>query len=123
MIDSNLIKKAIEEGYIEGIHKLQSKDHILRGFHEDFRMLIKNENKLETINIDQWLINLDKMIQSNSEFWSKKTHYSILTIDQTKDTAYAKVIVYKGEDYFSTDMFLLHQFKDGWKIVSKIFSV
>lgn len=35
----------------------------------------------------------------------------------------AKLNVYKGTTHFSTDYMLLYKFNDGWKIVSKIFTV
>ncbi len=64
------------------------------------------------------------MKQENPELWNKETHYSILHLDQKKgNSASVKIEVYKGDTYFSTDYMLLYRFKDGWKIVSKIFSI
>ncbi|NIV44636.1 hypothetical protein GWN49_07160, partial [Candidatus Bathyarchaeota archaeon] len=39
------------------------------------------------------------------------------------NAAVAKLDVYKGTTQFSTDYMLLYKFKEGWKIVSKIFTV
>ena len=115
------IVRAVEEGYIKGIHEMQSKQQALKGFHEDFRMVVK-EDGISHISLDEWLKRLNTMISENEAFWSRETKYDILSVESTVDTAYVKVKVYKGKDYFSTDMFLLYKF-DAWKIVSKIYSV
>ena len=42
-------------------------------------------------------------------------------IDVTENAAIVKLQVYKDSKHFSTDYMLLYKYKDGWKIVSKIF--
>ena len=122
MIEANKIKSAVINGYINGIHGSRNKTDILHGFHESFRMLIKQHNELIPVSLDQWLEKLTVMHQESPELWSKETHYSILNVDQNGSSASVKIEVYKGDTYFSTDYMLLYRFEDGWKIVSKVFS-
>ncbi len=123
MIETHKIRDAIVKGYIYGIHGSQNKKDILKGFHESFRMLVYKDDALIPVSIDDWLERLKIMKQENPELWNKETHYSILHLDQKGNSASVKIEVYKGDTYFSTDYMLLYRFKDGWKIVSKIFSI
>lgn len=117
------IKEVIEIAYIQGIHGNQDIKKIKTGFHEYFNMVVMKDNSIELVNIDEWLKRIKKMKRENPVMWNSKTTHSFLLLDVTKDSAVAKLEVYKGDNHFSTDYMLLYKFKDGWKIVSKIFSV
>lgn len=122
MIETNEIRQAIVKGYIHGIHGSRNKKDIMQGFHESFKMFVYKDDELISVSIDQWIENLEVMHQENPKLWNKETHYSILQIDKKGNSASAKVEVYKGDTYFSTDYMLLYRFEAGWKIVSKVFS-
>lgn len=66
---------------------------------------------------------IEEMKRNNPELWKGKTTYAFKLIDITRNAACAKIEVYKNNAFFSTDYMLLYKFKDGWKIVSKIFSI
>ncbi len=117
------IKKVIEESYIQGIHGNQDSDLVKSGFHEDFNMLVFQDNEIEKVDVDEWLIRLDKMKLDNPELWNAKTEYKFDLVNVAGYSAIAKLDVFKGQIHFSTDYMLLYEFEDGWKIVSKIFSI
>ncbi len=125
MDDLDMIKKAVLVGYIEGIHGNQDPKTVMVGFHEDFAMIIPEENgNIRKVSADAWLdfiVNTAKA--QNSRLWNLKTAYHFDFVDVTDNAASVKIQVYKGEKHFSTDYLLLYRFVDGWKVVSKIFKM
>ncbi len=121
--DKEAIKKVIEKAYINGIHGNQDLDKIKDGFHQDFAMLVLNNNKIDKVNVNEWLDRIVKMKKDNPELWKSKTSYDFKLIDVTRNAAMAKLDVYKGTTHFSTDYMLLYKFEEGWRIVSKIFTI
>ncbi len=121
--DKEAIKKVIEKAYINGIHGNQDLDKIKAGFHQDFAMLVLNNNKIDKVNVNEWLDRIVKMKKDNPELWKSKTSYDFKLIDVTRNAAMAKLDVYKGTTHFSTDYMLLYKFEEGWRIVSKIFTI
>jgi len=121
--DKEAIEKVIVEAYINGIHRTQDESKIKSGFHQDFAMLVLNNNNIEKVNVSDWLDRIEKMKKDNPELWQSKTSYDFQLIDITKHAAMAKLNVYKGTTHFSTDYMLLYKFDEGWKIVSKIFTI
>ncbi|MFC1565189.1 nuclear transport factor 2 family protein [candidate division KSB1 bacterium] len=61
--------------------------------------------------------------QDNPELWESNTTYKFIFVDATGNSAAAKIDVFKGEIHFSTDYMLLYKFNEGWRIVSKIFTI
>lgn len=121
--DKEAIKKVIERAYINGIHGNQDEAEIKTGFHQDFTMLVLNNNKIDKVNIGGWLDRISKMKKDNPKLWKSKTSYDFKLIDITKNAAMAKLDVFKGTTHFSTDYMLLYEFDEGWRIVSKIFTI
>ena len=117
------IKKVIEKAYIKGIHGNQDENIVKGGFHKKFNMLVLQDNNIDKVNVDEWLKRIEKMKQENPELWDAKTNHKFLLIDVKGNAAVAKLDVYKGETHFSTDYMLLYKFEEGWKIVSKIFTI
>jgi hypothetical protein len=79
-------------------------------------MLILRENKLVKYPLEEWIKSIKKR-----EYPSKDVVvYDILNIDITGNAAVVKVKIdipkRKYSDYLS-----LYKFKDGWKIVNKIY--
>ena len=71
----------------------------------------------------RWLDRIETMKADNPELWSAKTTRNFVLIDVAGNAAVAKLDVHKGEVHFSTDYMLLYKFEEGWRIVSKVFSV
>jgi len=121
--DKEAIKKVIEDAYIEGVHKDQDANKMKGGFHQDFAMLVINNNEIDKVSVDEWLERVAKMKRDNPELWKSRTSYDFRLVDVTRNAAVAKLDVYKGTTHFSTDYMLLYKFEKGWKIVSKIFTI
>lgn len=121
--DKELIKSVIEKAYIEGIHTTQDENTIRSGFHKDFAMLVYKNDGIEEVTIDIWLKRIEQMKKDNPKLWIKETRYDSIVINVTGYAASVQLVVYKGDTYFSTDYMLLYKFKNGWKIVSKIFTI
>ena len=121
--EQDAIKQVIEKAYIRGIHTTQDEGEVKSGFHPDFAMLVLQNNELEKVDVDLWLERVESMKANNPEMWDAETTYTFDMIDIAGSAAVAKLNVHKGPVHFSTDYMLLYKFEEGWKIVSKIFSV
>ena len=117
------IKQVIEKAYIEGIHTDQDENKVRSGFHNDFAMLVLNEDELQKVDVDAWLARVEVMKSDNPGLWEAETRCTLTFVDTAGYAAAVKLEVFKGERHFSTDYMLLYRFDEGWKIVSKVFSV
>ncbi len=117
------IRRVIEEAYIQGIHETQDEATVRSGFHPDFTMLVLQDNTMLKVGFEEWLVRVEALKAENPELWSAETTCEFLLIDAAGNAAVAKLEVYKGDTFFSTDYMLLYKFEEGWRIVSKVFSV
>ena len=122
-IEKEAIQKVIEEAYIDSIHERQDEDGARRGFHHNFTMFVLKDDNIDAVTLDSWFGRIEQLKADAPELWEAKTTSTIEFIDVSGNAAVVKLEVYKGETHFSTDYMLLYKFKDGWKIVSKIFTV
>ena len=118
-----VIESVILNSYIDGIHCQQSKELALKGFHRDFDMIVLKDNHIEKVNIDKWLDRIQIMKKESSDLWQSATSCKFSLLDCTHNAAAVKVDVFKGLTHFSTDYMLLYKLEEGWRIVSKIYSV
>ena len=121
--EKTTIKELIEESYIKGVHEEQDAKIVKSGFHKEFTMLVFKDDAIEKVTVDQWFDRIEKMKRENPELWKAKTTHDLSFIDVTGNAAAVKINVYKGKTHFSTDYMLLYKFNDGWKIVSKTFTI
>jgi hypothetical protein len=117
------IQRVIEEAYIRGIHETQNRSLIDRGFHPSFEMLVLAEGDVSKVDVPTWLPRIDAMKTENPELWDSDTSFAFKLVDVAGSAAMAKLDVFKGETFFSTDYMLLYKIQDEWKIVSKVFTV
>jgi len=121
-VEKEAIKQVIEAAYIQGIHGDQDEKTVKSGFHQNFAMLVLQDDAIDKVTVDEWLDRLETMKTENPELWNAETTHNFEFIDVAGHAAVAKLDVFKGATYFSTDYMLLYKFQDGWKIVSKIFA-
>jgi len=117
------IRRVIEKAYIQGIHGGQDEEIVKSGFHQDFAMLVLQNDTIDKVTVDEWLDRIETMKAENPELWNAETTHNFELIDVAGYAAVAKLDVYKGTTHFSTDYMLLYRFEEGWRIVSKIFAV
>ena len=122
-VEKEAIKQVIEKAYIQGIHGNQDEETVKSGFHQDFAMLVLQDDTIDKVSVDEWLDRIETMKAENPELWSAETTHNFELIDVAGYAAVAKLDVYKGATHFSTDYMLLYRFEDGWRIVSKIFAI
>ena len=122
-VEKEAIRQVIENAYIRGIHGNQDEETVRSGFHRDFRMLVLRDDRIDKVSVDEWFDRIEAMKADNPVLWSAETTYSFLLVDVARYAAVAKLDVYRGDVHFSTDYMLLYKFEDGWKIVSKVFSI
>lgn len=122
-VDRKAIIQVIEKAYVGGIHGDQDRETVQSGFHQDFAMLVLQDNALEKVVVDQWLARVEAMKIEAPDLWETETQYTLELLDVTGYAAVVKLQVYKGSTHFSTDYMLLYRFREGWRIVSKIFAI
>jgi len=121
--EKEAVRQVIEEAYIRGIHGDQDETRVKSGFHQDFAMLVLQDNAIDKVTVDEWLDRIKRMKVDNPDLWSARTTHDFAFIDVAGKAAAAKLNVYKGTTHFSTDYMLLYKFEDGWRIVSKTFTI
>ncbi|UCH93976.1 MAG: nuclear transport factor 2 family protein [Candidatus Aminicenantes bacterium] len=114
------IKAVIENAYIQGVHIKQEPEAMKKGFHPEFNMLVLKDGEMTKVPINQWIEKV-KESKKNPGPSKVKTTYRFSLIDVTGNAAVAKIEVYKDSIHVFTDYMSLYKFKEGWKIVNKIF--
>ena len=122
-VEKEAIIRVIEKAYIQGIHGDQDEETVKSGFHQDFAMLVLQNDTIDKVTVDEWLDRIETMKAENPELWNAETSHNFELIDVADYAAVAKLDVYKGTTHFSTDYMLLYRLEEGWRIVSKIFAV
>ena len=122
-VGKEAIRRVIEKAYIQGIHGDQDEETVKSGFHQDFAMLVLQNDTIDKVTVDEWLDRIETMKAEKPELWKAETTHNFELIDVAGYAAVAKLDVYKGTTHFSTDYMLLYRFEEGWRIVSKIFAV
>jgi len=121
--DDAQIRLVIQKSYIDGIHNLGEAAEIDKGFHPCFTLLSMAENGV-TVNllpIYTWkeMTRLSK--EKTPQGPAVKTDCDFLMIDITGSAAMAKIQLRREGKLIFTDYLHLYKFKDGWKIVGKVF--
>lgn len=120
----NEIKKTILSAYVDGLQNEGDIEKINKGFHPDFELLgIGKDNEMWKLSIKDWKEKVIKQ-KKESKYPKKdedKVSVKFLFVDVTGNAAVAKFEFYIGDKLTYVDYQSLYKFKDGWKIVSKIY--
>lgn len=118
------IKKTILTAYVDGLQNEGDIEKIDKGFHPDFELLgIEKDNEMWRLSIKDWKSKVSKQ-KKDGEYpkeGENKVSIKFLFVDVTGSAAVAKFEFYIGEELTYVDYQSLYKFKDGWKIVSKIY--
>jgi hypothetical protein len=112
------IENKIVDAYMRGIHGNLERETIQEGFHEDFCMYIEEREG----TIEEWRARMEELRSQNPELWKENTTHLFHPIDVTSDDARVERDVHNNTAFLPTDYMLLNGFKNGWKIVSRIFN-
>lgn len=121
--DKSAVRQVVDDAYIRGIHEEQDEAAVRAGFHPDFTMYVRRQDRVETVTLDQWFPRVEKLKANDPELWNQPTIRHYESIDVHGDTACVRMRVFKGDRYFSTDFMLLYRVDGRWRIVSKAFEV
>jgi len=119
--EKQAIIRVIEDSYMNGIGNTGDADAIRRGFHPEFNLLGLKEGQLTKLPIEQWILNIGKQKEAGKYPPKEKVTFKYPMIDVVGTAAVAKIAFYSGSRHVYTDFLSLYKFKDGWKIVNKIY--
>jgi hypothetical protein len=117
------IKKVILSAYCDGIGNVGDVEAIKKGFYKEFKLYGLNDDKSEMwlFPIQKWMEKVAKKKAEGKYPPKEKISFKFPMIDVIGHAAMAKIKFYKGERLAFTDFLSLYKFKDGWKIVAKIY--
>ena len=122
--EKEVIKTVIQTAYVEGLQNEGDTEKIDFGIHPDFSLLgIGKENEMWKYSITDWKA---KAVKKRKDGDLPRKGDDLVTvkfksIDVTGTAAMAKIEFYIGKKLTYVDYISLYKFKDGWKMVNKIF--
>ena len=119
--DVEAVKLVIVESYIEGIHRNQDTDAILKGFHPDFAMVMVKDGSVSKMTIQEWVARIEEGKKKPDERPKVETTYEFATVEVSGTAAVARIELFKDGKLTYTDFISLYKFDDGWKIINKIY--
>lgn len=122
--EKEVIKKIIQEAYIDGLINEGDFNKIDKGFHPEFNLLgIGKGNEMWKYPIYSWKESVKNDLQTGKipKKDEEKVSIKFLMVDITGTAAIAKIEFYVGEKLTYIDYLSLYKFAEGWKIVNKIF--
>ncbi|GAG00029.1 unnamed protein product, partial [marine sediment metagenome] len=118
--DVEAVKVVIVESYIEGIHRNQDPEAILKGFHPEFAMVMVNDGEVSKMTIQEWVARIEENNKKGKRPTAETT-YEFATVEVSGTAAIARIELFKDGKLTYTDFMSLYKFDDGWKIVNKIY--
>ena len=115
------IRGVIQTAYIDGIYNERDTEKIMSGIHDDFNMLVLDNNTLGKVTIQQWVEGIEQSKQAHPEPPTVPFTHECPLVQVVGNTAVAQVEVFSGDRHLYTDFMSLYKFADGWKIVAKIY--
>ncbi|MBE0640247.1 MAG: nuclear transport factor 2 family protein [Bacteroidales bacterium] len=120
--EEQAIRTVIQSAYVEGLQNWGDIEAIRAGFHPSFELLSKTkDNEIQKLPIGQWIEMVETRKAQNTDGPEFITSADILEIDITVDAASVKLDLIRNEKRIFTDYLLLYKFKEGWRIVGKIY--
>ena len=119
--DVESVKMVIVESYIEGIHRNQDPEAILKGFHPDFAMVMVKDGEVSKMTIQEWVARIEEGNKKGNKRPAVETTYEFATVEVSGTAAVARIELFKDGKLTYTDFMSLYKFDDGWKIVNKIY--
>lgn len=114
------VKTVIKEAYVKGMYVDRDVEAIKKGFHPDFKMQVLKEDGLSEFPLSKWVEKIKKWKEKEPEVKTEYKH-KLAMLDVKGNAAVARLDVFKDGEYAFTDYMSLYKFKDGWKIVNKIY--
>ncbi len=121
--DREAVIETINSAYLEGITNEGDASKIDAGFHTGFNILGYNANndRVWEFPIYYWKPAAIENAEDGSNEERGPVRFEYPLVDITGNAAIVKVEYFIGDRHVYSDYLSLYKFKDGWKIVSKIF--
>jgi hypothetical protein len=116
--DTAAIVEVVDRAYVQGIHLDADAGKVRSGMHESFVMFVKTDDGLNQLTRDAWIARLKPRASSDPR---PGVTAKIAVLDRAGDAAVVRVDLFRGGKQIFTDYISLYRFKDGWKLVGKIF--
>jgi hypothetical protein len=119
--EKQAIIRVIEDAYMNGIGNVGDAAAIQKGFHPEFNLLGLKDGELWKRPIAEWIATVQKQKAEGGYPPKEKVAFKYPLIDVVGSAAIVKIHYYRGTQHVYTDFLSMYKFKDGWKIVGKIF--
>ena len=117
--EKEAVKKAIVEGYIEGIFLKGDPERVKKRWHEECDIVVYKDKKLQKFPVILWVERLEK--KSGPPMPDVKVTYEFEDVKVVGNAALAVVKIFLEGKQKYTDFMNLYKFDSGWKIVTKTF--
>jgi len=111
------VKKTVVEAYVEGIFLQGNAKLLKKGWHPECDIVIYENNGITKLPAKYWIDRLEK----NPKPLDPNVTYKFIDVIVTGYAAIAIIEIFSNGKQLYTDYMCLYKFKDGWKIVSKIY--
>lgn len=121
--DEEQIKNVITAAYVEGIHNHGEAAEIEKGFHPCFVLLGvgADSTTVTLLPIYNWKETVKAAKAKAAGTKPPRTDCRFVMIDVTGNAAVAKIELWRGDKRIFTDYLNLYKFREGWRIVGKIY--
>jgi len=121
--EKQAIKQVIQKSYIDVLYGDKAIENIKDGFHEEFNMYVYYKNQFSKRSLSEWIERL--MTNAAKESDSVKPEYSVefALIDVTGQTGVVKLNIFENQKQKYTDYLTLYKFEEGWKVITKQFTI
>ena len=116
-LEIEAVKRAVVDGYINGVFLKGDADLMKKGFHPDCDVLVLNKGTLMKVQAYSYVDRFEK----NPGPLNAGTTHKFTDVHVTGYAALAIVEIFQQGKHIYTDYISLYKFEDGWKCVTKIY--
>lgn len=121
--DEELVKQVVLDAYVNGIQNKGSLEKIDEGFHPSFVLLGigRDGYTVWQTPIYTWRERVRQQKEKNGDSDETSITCEFDFVDITGNACVTRIKLFRDGKQIFTDYLSLYKFKDGWRIVSKIF--
>ena len=123
--EQQAVKQEVTKTYIEPLYKGGSVETLEARLHDGFEMFVLHNGQFSKRSKKQWIERLTQVrSRPRSNAPKQERTFEFTTIDITGHTAMTKLKIYYDGQLKFTDYLTLYKFEDqGWKLLSKFFTM
>lgn len=123
-LEEAAIKNTIKSAYVDGLFNKGDTLAIRKGFHPTFRLLGQQaEGEMRVLDIETWIGSVREGLEKGRYPRKADKRVSVIfqEIDIVENVASVKLDFLVGGEKRYVDFIQLYRFKEGWKIVHKVY--